>query len=153
MRARDWEIAGGALFATLGVFTLYGSFRLGIGTPNQPGPGFFSSGIGALMTALSVISIVSGARLPKEKAAQSASFPAPFAIGVLLGAMLAYGLLLERAGFIACTFAFLLAMQAVGHRTLPGFRAIAMSAVMTGAIYLVFQILLKVGLPAGSWWA
>jgi len=46
----------------------------------------------------------------------------------------------------------MLVAQAVAGRGLPGWRQIVTSVAATGGVYLVFQSLLRVGLPAGSWW-
>src|SRR5690606_37841414 len=107
MRLRDAEILGGSAFLALGAVTIAGSVRLGVGTPNTPGPGFFSSGIGAMMTLLAAITLISALRIPKTKVAEEATFPSPLAVCVLIASMVIYALLLERAGFIACTFAFM----------------------------------------------
>lgn len=152
MRLRNAELIGGLTFLVLGVSIVYGSVQLGIGTLTRPGSGFLSSGVGGLMALLALQTIISGLRIDKGKVAEDAAFPTPVAIVSLIGAMIAYGLLVNHAGFIACTFGFMLAMQVIGNGTLPGLRGVIGSAVVTAVIYVIFERLLMVGLPAGSWW-
>ncbi len=151
MRRRDAEIAGASAFFALGVMTVLGSVRLGLGTATQPGSGFFAAGIGALMACLSGLTLIGALR---RRAGQDAAiaFGNLSGIAALVLAMAGYGVLVERAGFAPTTLIFMLVAQAVAGRGLPGWRQIVTSVAATGGVYLVFQSLLRVGLPAGSWW-
>lgn len=151
MRQRDAEIAGASAFFALGVLTVVGSAQLGIGTATQPGPGFFASGIGALMALLSTLTLVSAVR-KRTADTPTISFPNLPAVVALMVAMAAYGLLVERAGFAATTLVFMIAAQAIAARSLPRLRQAVIAVVATAAVYLVFQTLLRSGLPSGSWW-
>jgi hypothetical protein len=152
MRLRNVELIGGLTFLILGALIVYGSVQLGIGSLTRPGPGFLSSGVGGMMVLLAIQTIFSGLRIDRMKVAPSATFPSPVAVVSLIGAMIAYGLFVDYAGFILCTFAFMLAMQIIGTGKIPGLRAVIVSAVVTAVIYFIFETLLRVGLPAGSWW-
>ncbi len=151
MKQRDAEIAGASAFFALGLLTVLGSVELGIGTATQPGAGFFASGIGALMAFLSVLTLV-GAIRRGGRHASSVAFGNLSGIITLILAMAGYGLLVERAGFVLTTLMFMLVAQAVAGQGIPGWRQLAISVAATGGLYLVFQTLLRVGLPAGSWW-
>ena len=151
MRQLDAEVAGASAFFTLGVLTVLGSKQLGIGTATQPGPGFFSSGIGACMALLSVFSLVSAIRQGTSGRVR-VTFPNLPAIAALIMALAGYGLLVGRAGFVLTTLAFMLTVQMIAARASPGWRQAVISVAVTATLYLVFQTLLRVGLPAGGWW-
>lgn len=152
MKQRDVEIAVASALCALGVLTVVGSVDLGIGTATEPGPGFFASGIGAAMAFLSMRTLV-GAVRGRARPGSPVSFGNLPGIITLVLAMAGYGLLVERAGFVPTTLVFMLVAQATAGRGVPGWRHVAIAVVATGGVYLLFQTLLRVGLPAGSWWA
>jgi len=151
VKQRDAEIAGASALFALGVLIVLGSVEIGIGTTTQPGAGFFASGIGALMAFLSALTLVG---LMRKGARQTASVTIGNLPGIstLILAMAGYGLLVERAGFALTTLMFMLVALAVAGHGIPGWRQLATSVAATGGAYLVFQTLLRVGVPAGSWW-
>lgn len=66
-------------------------------------------------------------------------------------AIVAYMLLLDRLGFLVSSYLFLvLSMGLLGSRR--WLLNLVVAAVSLGAIYVVFQAVFSVVLPAGTWW-
>ena len=126
------------------------SYRLGLGTLRQPGPGFLFFWVNILLGIMSLIVLIRAWMGKKVEGAQPALFQGqniPKIIFVLLSLFL-YVILMETLGFILVTlflFIFLLGMIEKKRWLLTVF----VSIVVTVISYLIFEIWLKSMLPEG----
>lgn len=130
----------------ISILLCYGAIGLGIGRSSNPGPGFFPFLAGLVIAALSVAIIISSVR-----GSQRISSQTPLLTGratLILGSLLVFGLLVEKAGFFACTFlATLLMLRTNGIKKWPFLLLVAFLVCI--GIFLIFNTLLEVRLPLG----
>ena len=132
------------------LFVSYESYRLGLGSVNQPGPGFlfFWTGIVVAILAIAVILRSFGARAPEEgKEAATGKRPAAKIVLVLLSLFL-YALLMERVGFILMTLFLFIFLLGIIERKKWWF-AVLVSLAVTVLSYLLFEVGLQSQLPKG----
>jgi putative tricarboxylic transport membrane protein len=149
---------GSALFLlAFGVFGAVEAYRLTLGTPGRPGPGFFPFFLALTLVVVSIALTLQALRaLARRSAAaqavkdRAAGGPAqwPKVIYSLLS-LLAYALLLETLGFLVTTILLMIflfrAVEPQRWRV-----AVTASVGIAGAAYALFQWL-GVRLPAGRW--
>ena len=135
------ELALAFIFAALGGLWIARAARMPVwGDSFAPDSGFLPLIYGAALLALSLAAVAQllAARTP---AAESVRKPL-----VVLGALTAAVTALPFAGFAISVFALLLFLYAVLER-LPWLTATIVSAIATGALYVVFKTWLGVPLP------
>jgi len=140
----------GIFWFLFSVFVSIESYRLGLGTLHQPGPGFLSFWTSVAMGIIS-IGVLARAWTPMEAGERKSPIfgkenllKIPF---VLLSLFL-YAFFMEVLGFIPVTlllFIFLLGMIERKKWRLTIF----VSIVVTGISYLLFEVWLKAQLPKG----
>ncbi|WP_109119638.1 tripartite tricarboxylate transporter TctB family protein [Azospirillum sp. TSO22-1] len=133
-----------ALFAALGAVALWLAFGHALGTAARMGPGFFPAAVAGLLVLASAL-VAAGAWVgPAEPVERGRLRP----LASVLGAVLAFGLAIDRLGFLlSAALLFLIAGQAV-----PGTRlraTLALAAGVGGLTWLVFVKLL--GIPLPTW--
>jgi phosphoglycerol transferase MdoB-like AlkP superfamily enzyme len=135
----------------LGSLVAAGSYHLKIGTLMTPGPGLmpFALGIalflcGFPMFIQAAIDIRKRKQLP-DSPWSGINYPK---IGIVLAALIAYGLFLEYAGFLVSALLLLLVLFKTVETQKWRFVLVA-SFVTVTACFLVFVLLLKVELPTG----
>lgn len=124
------------------------SWRLNIGGFHQPGPGFLLFFAGALLGILALISLIQSM---KERGPEGpgvwggVSF---LKLGLLVGALFVYTILLPKLGFLLDTFLLLLFLFRVvePYRWRKVFFASLLTIVVT---YIFFGIILESRLPEG----
>jgi len=127
------------------------SSKLSFGTPGRPGPAFFPLGLGAALFLLSLISLLKTALVQKG---MSDSARAPWAglrwkqVPYTLAALLAYALLLDRLGYLVCTW-FLMTYLFWGKGAKRKGIAIIGAMMVSVISYMIFGGMLKVRLPLG----
>ena len=127
------------------VFYSLESFRLGMGTIHNPGPGFIPFFSGCLLGLLSIAIFINGRRAKAGAGGVELRSRRGFWI---LGNLLLYALCLERLGFLITTFLFLvLSLMSFRPRRWSGIFLV--SSVTVVISYLVFGVWLKVPLPKG----
>ena len=145
------QVSAAAWFVC-GVTIDVGSVQHGLGTLATPGSGFITFLAGLSICFFSLIGMIDAtARRKKglgwqpimEGTQRGKAF-------LVLGALLAYGLLLSYLGFLVCTFlliGFLLrVIQPQGWRVVIG------GAIFTAlAAYGIFEVWLQAQLPRGPW--
>lgn len=103
-------------FAVLGAWVVWHARGMQYDTPVGPGPGFFPTWLGGLLALLSLGALIEALRMPQPAAER----PAWRDIAVTLGAVIAFGLGIERLGFVFTMFGVLLALLlAHGCRLFP----------------------------------
>ena len=138
------DLVSGLFWLAVAIFAAVQGLSLKLGSLDRPGPGFFPFWGGVVLGVLSVVLIVRGFR----RAGPSPPIrPESWKPVVVVGALLAYLLLLEPLGFVAVTFLFLLILFRLERRGWA-FSA-ASAAVGTLASYALFQVWLRTQLPIG----
>ena len=139
-----------AVLAGFSVLYFVSSFRLEIGNPRNPGPGFFPMAVGFFLTVCTGIYLVRvlQKKRPREKAAPAGGAKNYRAIAAIIAAGIAYPLILGTLKFLVSTFSvtfFMLYLLKPGKPLFSLFLALAMAIVY----FLTFSRLLGVGLPMG----
>ena len=97
------------------VFVSYESYKLGLGTLHQPGPGFLFFWTGIVIAILSLIVIVRSLRKRSPEEAQEPAFGKRNVtkIVLVLISLFLYALLMERLGFLIVTLLFFIFLLGV----------------------------------------
>lgn len=131
---------GAALLFAFGLFWAYHASRLPMHEMSAaPGPGVLPLALGAGIAALSLVEIL-------RPEVRRVEVPHLGRVLVILAALVAYALLLERLGFVATTFLVLAALFLAFAEHGRGW-LLALSAAIAVGTYFAFRILLKVPLP------
>jgi putative tricarboxylic transport membrane protein len=104
---KKYDVIGGLFFLSMGILFAIYARSVDIGTWDEPGPGFLPFWAGLLLIAMSVILIVRSF-MQHEKESGS-FFPESTSwkrVSAVVGAMIAYNLLLKPLGFTIVTFIF-----------------------------------------------
>jgi putative tricarboxylic transport membrane protein len=140
----------GLFWLIFSVFVSYESYRLGLGTLHQPGPGFLFFWTGIVVAILSLTVFVRSFRkrsLDEAKESIPIKWNVTKIILVLISLFL-YVLLMERLGFLVVTLLFFILLLGVIEKKKWSF-AVLVSLIVTIATYLVFEIGLQSQLPKG----
>ena len=150
-----WEKGAAAVLIAVGfAVAVYAYKTLTLGAAISPDAGFLPFFLGIGLSILGVAWIVKDGLLSR---AVQRSPPAPFFVKgrrlkllAVLAVVAAYAWLIERVGYLPSTLAFLLVwlFGVERKRWLP---AIAISAIGTASLYLLFHFALRVPLPRGAW--
>jgi putative tricarboxylic transport membrane protein len=142
--------ASGLFWLIFSVFVSYESYRLGLGTLHQPGPGFLFFWTGIVTAILSLIVVLMSLKKPSPEEAQEPIFGKGRVakIVLVLLSLFLYALLMERLGFLVVTLLFFLFLLGVIERKRWSF-AVLVSLIVTAASYLVFETALQSQLPKG----
>jgi putative tricarboxylic transport membrane protein len=131
------------------LFTCVEAFRLGLGSVNNPGPGFFPFGAGFIMLILSLAALFQSIR--KRIQLEKTTPQEPFRwwnIVIILAAVTAYAFSLEKIGFLINTFLFMcLLLKVVEPQTWK--TAILGGLITTIAANLVFNVIFRTQIPSG----
>jgi putative tricarboxylic transport membrane protein len=140
------KLSGSSLLLLLfSCFICIQSYRLNLGTLNSPGPGLFPFGAGLILGLLALIVILQSAR---EDGPERIEGRGNLKIVWVLFALVAYGLVLERFGFLVTTFGLLVFLLKVIVSQRWG-RVLISALLSTLTSYVIFQIWLKAQLPKG----
>jgi putative tricarboxylic transport membrane protein len=149
MKRRDFH--SGLLLLVLGLIIIEESMRLHIGTPQEPGAGFYPLLIGIAIAGLSVLLLAAylwsgrnGEALPFKTAKASRLGK----LAMTIGALLVYIFALEGLGFLLTTLLFMIFML----KTVEGMKwtvALLTSLFTATACYLLFDLLLQAQMPPG----
>ena len=141
------EIVFNIILMVLGLFIIYQSFQLGLGTLKRPGSGLFILLVGVPILGLSTISLArgSGARIEALfKDNEGRKFI------VLAIPFLAWILLIDIMGYVLVTFLCTLSLSKLFK--LPGWwRPLLLSFCTALLCYIVFEYILVSDLPRGLW--
>jgi putative tricarboxylic transport membrane protein len=141
---RDDLLAGG-LLALVGIGVILGAFRLHIGTPLHPQPGFFPFLGGSALALLAAILIVQ-ATLGRSTGSEAFGKLGPPAIMVV--GMGVYVAILEPAGYVLATILITgVILRVLGVKS---WRALGLAgALLAVGTYFLFARILGIDLPAG----
>jgi putative tricarboxylic transport membrane protein len=138
------DLVSGLFWLAVAIFVAGQGLSFNLGSLSRPGSGFFPFWGGVVLGVLSLVLIV---RSFRRVAAGPRIRPESWKPLVVVGALLAYLLLLEPLGFVSVTFLFLLLLFRLERRGWA-FSA-ASAAIGTLASYGLFQVWLKTQLPTG----
>jgi len=126
------------------------SYRMGLGSLHQPGPGFLFFWTAAAMGILSVAVIVRAWTGRKGEEPENAIFGKENALKIILVllALFLYAFFMETLGFILITLLLFIFLLALIEKKRWGF-AVLVSLAVTAVSYLVFEVWLKSQLPKG----
>ena len=131
------------------VITCVEAYRLNLGTVHEPGPGFFPFGAGFIMLILSLAALLQSRA--KKRKVEETSRQETFRwwnIVIILAAITAYALSLEKIGFLINTFLFMcLLLKVVEPQTWK--TAIIGGLITTLAANLVFNVVFRSQIPKG----
>jgi hypothetical protein len=146
---RGRERGAATALLVFGLVALEEARKLRVGSIARPGPGFFPVVLAAAFSLVCVALLVNALRAREADAPSAAGLGWPKIVATM-AALFVYAFLLERAGFVAATFALLLfffkALER--QRWVPAVAGALATALVT---YLVFKVWLNVQLPAGPW--
>ena len=145
------QLISGMIIMVYAAFLCFGAMKLSVGTPRTPGPGFLPFGYGALLFLLATIFVLKSGfkdgmshESPKVLWSGLKWKQVPYTLAFLLG----YALLLERLGFLICTWTIMIFLfwgKGIRRRSIAFFGGLGVAIVT----YAVFKGLLKIRLPSG----
>lgn len=140
----------GIFWLLFSAFVSIDSYRMGLGTLHQPGPGFLFFWTAVAMGILSTVILVQAWAGKKAEEPESSIFGKENVLKIIfvLLSLFLYAFFMETLGFIPVTlllFIFLLGMIEKKRLSFTIF----VSVVVTGISYLIFEIWLKSQLPKG----
>ena len=140
----------GLFWLLFSLFVSYESYRLGLGSVYQPGPGFlfFWTGIVVALLALTVIVRSFAAQAAEEKKETATGKRSGRKIVLVLVALFVYALLMEWLGFLIVTLLLFVFLLGFIEKKKWWF-AVVVSLAVTVAAYLLFEVGLQSQLPKG----
>ena len=140
----------GIFWLAFSVFVMIESYRLGLGTLHQPGPGFLFFWGAIVLGIMSLTIVVRAGGYKKSEKSESFNlreFNIRKIILVLVSLFL-YSLFMEKLGFIPTTLLLFIFLLGVIEKK-KWFFTISTSVVVTALTYLIFEAWLKSQLPKG----
>ncbi len=142
------DILAGLTFVGFGLAFAVGALAYDIGDPVRMGPGFFPLIVGVLLAILGVLIAVTRSSEPDDEAITA---PPWRAAGLILGAILVFGLTVRGLGLVPTIFVTsLLASLASRETRLP--LAVLLAVGLTVLSVAIFVVALSVRVPlVGPW--
>jgi putative tricarboxylic transport membrane protein len=140
----------GFFWLIFSVFGSYHSYKLGLGSLHQPGPGFLFFWTGIIVALLSASLIVRTFRRQPSGEAEG-SFPGKWKvnkIAFILISLFLYAVLMERLGFLIVTLLLFFFLLGIIEKKRWRF-SVLVSLAVTTLSYLVFEVALHSQLPKG----
>ena len=143
------EFFGALFWFVLSLYVSAESYRMGLGTWHDPGDGYFSFGAGLLLAVMSLSLIIKELPKLRQKSSFSVSEKSRWeAVILIVVAMFLYALLFTQLGFVLCTFLLIVSLlRFVGSRSWV--TSTIAGSLVTLSSYVLFNVLLKTGLPKG----
>mgnify|MGYP001594841211 CR=1 FL=1 len=140
----------GSFWLLFSLFISYESYKLGLGTLHQPGPGFLFFWTGIVVAILALFIILMSVRKPFPDEAEAQAFEGSNVRKVLLvlSSLFVYALLMEWLGFFIVTLLLFFFLLGVIEKKKWWF-AILVSLIVTALSYLLFETALQSQLPKG----
>jgi hypothetical protein len=142
------DLVTGVILLILSGYVIEESLRMPPAVSFELGMGSLPLWLGLTLAVLAVILIVSAWRRPRDPKDRS-PFPAKNAlisVTLVLAGLAGYIFLMEWLGFIADTFLLVVfLLKGVEREQWP--MTLMVAALTTGALYIVFEALLTIGLP------
>jgi putative tricarboxylic transport membrane protein len=144
---RTLDRVGALFWFVLALVICYRAASLGVGSASEPGPGFIFFWSGVTMAFLALLVFADSLRVGSEDGPKFIGINWPKVL-LVLAALLLYGLLLERFGFVVTTFALMCFLLWISDVTKwPTVLAVAGGAALGS--FALFDLWLKIRLPKG----
>jgi len=137
------DLIGGVAAVAFGAAVLAEAWHYPMGSLLRMGPGFFPSGIAALIVALGIVLIL-GSMRPRQQSV-TLDFRLRSVVTIGLGIAL-FALLLERAGLVVAT-PILVLVSSLAARPWRPRRAAMLALAMTALVYAIFILVLQLPIP------
>jgi putative tricarboxylic transport membrane protein len=131
------------------LFTCVEAYRLGLGSINNPGPGFFPFGAGFIMLILSLAALLQSTkkRHPLEKETHQEPFRW-WNIVIILALITGYAFSLEKIGFLINTFLLMCLLLKVVEP--QSWKTTVIGGLLTAvAANLIFNVIFQAHIPSG----
>lgn len=139
---RNGDRASATVLLLFSAYLVYEALHLKFGSVTRPGPGFYPMVLAVLLAGVSAALLLHAMR-PKEGILLVSFGRRTGHIGMTGAAIGFYAAVLETLGFIACTFALVLALL-IGIGQVPWLRSLLVAAIGTISVYAVFT---QLGIP------
>ena len=147
---KTFDTQAGAVFLIVALLACFESYRLELGTPSAPLPGFFPFLISVILAVLSAFCIANSYRREKKEKAgkeRTSRNGGGLKISLFIFVLLVYTFFLEKIGFLVSTALLLFFMlRQGGTRWVP---SLVLSLAVALLSYFIFNKLLGTNLPAG----
>jgi putative tricarboxylic transport membrane protein len=140
----------GLFWLIFSAFGSYESYKLGLGTLHQPGPGFlfFWTSIATAILSITVVMLSLRKRSPEETQQLTFGKKNVTKIVFVLISLFLYAFLMEKLGFLIVTLLFFIFLLGAIEKKRWAF-AVLVSLIVTAVSYLVFEKALQSQLPKG----
>lgn len=139
------DVCAGFLFIVISLAAFWWGRRLEFGTAAEMGPGFMPLSLAAIIGVMGLLTILRSAWI----ASSEVGIIRFQALALILGAIIAFALLVQSAGFvIASAVSVLISLFAFGRPNL-GY-LVGMTILLPLGLIVVF--ILALGLPFDLWW-
>jgi len=120
-----------------------------LGEPNQPGPGFFPFSVALVLGLLSIVALILSVRGQEKTLFREKKEPLRWwNIIIIISVLIAYGLSLEKIGFLINTFLLItILLKVIEPQT---WKTSILGGIITAlSSNFVFNVLLKAQIPSG----
>ncbi len=146
-RGLNREHAAGAALAALGLYVAAASREYPFGSIAEPGPGFLPFALGLMLAACGIVVAIGAFYVAPTRPVPFADLPHAL---VVLGALAAAAVAIERIGFRATVAVMLLFFLLAIERRQPLVAVALTLAFALGSFHLINDVL-RVPLPVGPW--
>jgi len=150
MMLRRAELWGGLFWLAVGAFVTWQGWLLELGTLREPGSGFVFFWLGLIISALAAFIAIGGVRGGGPLLDDLWRGARWRNVLLVVLALIAFGFMFERLGFVICSLALLLFLMTVVDPVRPVL-SIPISVIAAGGVWYVLEKMLFVQLPKGSW--
>ena len=145
---RTLDTVSALFWFALALLVCYRATLLGLGSATDPGSGFIFFWSGLIMAFLSLMVIADSLRTTSAEGQASSATNWP-KISLVLTALVLYGLLLERLGFVPTTFVLLSFLLRIGGGEVKWPTALAVACAAVLSSFALFDLWLQIRLPKG----
>ena len=140
----------GFFWLAISIFVCIEAGRVGIGDFHSQGPGFLPFLSGIMLSALSIILVVTSTLKKREKQEIKNLWKGMSwgKVVLVLGLLLIYALLLPTVGYLIATFGLIILLFGIVGKTKVWIKTVA-GIITVLATYIVFYVWLEVQLPNG----
>jgi putative tricarboxylic transport membrane protein len=145
---RTHDLISSTIFFFIGLFIVFYAPQFDLGSPSTPGSGFMPFLAGLVICIFSIITFLHAfVKKPDQPERIWAKIKFRRLISTLL-ILIAYTLLLDKIGFMICTF-FLILILVRYAGSQPWFTSVLVGGASSFLSYLLFETWLKAQLPQG----
>jgi putative tricarboxylic transport membrane protein len=147
LRMKKADLISGFVLLALSVYLIEEAWRMPPSGTASPGAGFLPFWLGVILAGLA-IRIIVGAWL--SRSTEKSPFPEKkkiIAIGSVLGGLAVYIAVIEYLGFLVDTLLYVAFLMGIVQRE-KWLKSLLVAVSTAAGLYVIFQVLMGVGLPA-----